>query len=198
MNTVLEELFSKTYNIWMIHEVNEKDLEILKNLSPESNIFIWDDAVLSQYFIIKNLLGYKNILGVSTNIANYATEQLKNKKPILYEPTHDSHTRWHEMKDATAFMTWNHIRELMDLNVHIAAHGYNHTRIKYDIKIGFKELMEDCRNIVEDFSVHLCIEPDLYVYPYNDKTTWSDIVLKKYNMLSIGPKRLNFNKMFPQ
>lgn len=193
---MINEIFSSKYKIWMIHEVNESDLNFLKKIPSEFNIFVWDDGVISQFFIIKELLNYKNVLAVSSNVANFATNQLKNNTPILYESTHESHIKWHSNKDARAFMTWDHIKILKDLGVYIAAHGYNHDRINHDIKIGFKELMNDCDNILKDFYINLNFYPNLYVYPYNDKTSWSDIVLKKYNMKSIGPGRINYNKNF--
>ena len=48
--------------VWMIHEVTEDEILSLRKLSPEENIFVWDDAVLSQYEAILQLQDYKNIL----------------------------------------------------------------------------------------------------------------------------------------
>ena len=182
--------------VWMIHEVTNENVLSLRTLSPKENIFIWDDAVLSQYEAIKELKDYKNILAVSTNIATKATEQWNESKTIWYEPTSESHRRWHECEDTRAFMTWKHIKELSNI-CEIAAHGYNHTRPNKDIKVGVVEFIEECKKIEQDFLNRLSKKPKTYVYPYNDNLYWTDAILHKhFGWITYGSERLDIKKYF--
>lgn len=182
--------------VWMIHEVTEDEILSLRKLSSEENIFVWDDAVLSQYEAILQLQDYKNILAVSTNIATKATEQWNNTKAVWYEPTSISHKRWHEENDARAFMTWWQIKELSEF-CEIAAHGYNHTRPIRDIKVGVMAFIEECKKIEQDFLNRLSKKPNTYVYPYNDNLYWTDAILHKhFGWNTLGKERLDAKKYF--
>ena len=182
--------------IWMIHEVTKEEVELLKLLSPTDNLFIWDDAVLSQYEAILELSNYKNILAVSTNVANVATDAWDERRAIWYEPTSVSHNRWHEEKDARAFMTWAHIVELSKV-CEVAAHGYNHTRPVRDVIRGSKLFIEECHKIERDFLNRLSKKPETYVYPYNDNVYWTDAILHKhFRWRTFGAGRLDAKKYF--
>lgn len=178
--------------IWMIHEVTEKETSIIgETLSPEKDILIWDDAVISQYYAIKELKHFRNILGVSSNIANHTRY---NKSRTLYEPTSVSHEKWHKYNDSSAFMTWENIRELSRF-VEIAAHGYNHTHIGKGIDSS-SEFMHECELIKEDFLRNLGFPPKTYIYPYNESTFWSETILHKvFNWKTYGKERLNINRL---
>ena len=180
-------------NIWMIHEVTQKEVKLLKTLSVNNNIFIWDDAVLSQYDAILQLKKYKNILGVSTNIANMSTVQYTQKNCILYEPTYISHKRYHTTGNACAFMTWEHIKKLSKF-CEIGAHGYNHTHISSNIKLEYKKFILECNKINEDFINILHLQPKTYIYPYNESYYWSDAILHKiFKWKTFGSERLDAN-----
>ena len=183
--------------VWMIHEVTKDEIEILKKL-PTEDLLIWDDAVLSQFNAILDMPNHRHILAVSTNVANKATEQ-RELPSILYEPTSASHKRWHEEKIATPFMTWEHIKILLSKckNLKIAAHGYNHTRPEEDIRVGVKLFLDDCRKIERDFLNNLSIKPEIYVYPYNDATFWTEALIKKnFNWQTFGKGRLDAKHLF--
>lgn len=184
----------KTCDIWMIHETNDVLLNKLKELNPKTSILIWDDGLLSQFTPIKVLqdLGFYNIVAVSTNIANNATLQYTNDKNcIFYEFSGISHKRYHESNNACAFMTWNHIKELDNLGIYIAAHGYNHEKLENRLLPNAIILKNICKNVKKDFLEHLNYYPKLYVYPYNLKFEWSDSLIHSYNMDTIGPGRLD-------
>lgn len=184
-------------SIWMIHEVTKEDVEVLRSL-PTSDLLIWDDAVISQIYGITALPNHKHILAVSTNVANYATNQKDLYVRVKYEPTSISHKRWHEEGIASAFMTWDEIKELSYLpNVSVAAHGYNHTRPIKDLRVGVKHFLEDCSKIECDFLNMLSKKPEIYVYPYNDAPYWTDALLhKKYGWTTYGKGRLDAKKLF--
>lgn len=185
-------------SVWMIHEVTEENVELLSKL-PYKELLIWDDAVLSQMDAIRKLVNHKHILAVSTNVANVATEQRKTMPKIMYEPTPISHKRWHEQRIATPFMTWDDIRELLSdcPNLHIAAHGYNHTRPSKDLRTGTKEILEECYKIEQDFINNLSVKPDTYVYPYNEKSFWSEAIIKhKFGWRTFAGERLDAKKLF--
>lgn len=184
--------------VWMIHEIDDVLLNKLKKFDKEKVIFIWDDAVLSQYEPIKVLqsLGYTNILAVSTNIANCATYQYTNDSNcIMYEFTGLSHKRFHESNNACAFMTWNHIRELKESGVYIAAHGYNHERLEEKMFPNILIMKHICEQVHIDFLRELNFETNLYVYPFNLKFSWSDELLHSYRMDTIGKGRLDARKL---
>jgi hypothetical protein len=183
--------------VWMIHEVTKEETEILKTL-PTKDLLIWDDAVLSQFDAILDMPEHRHILAVSTNVANYASQQT-NLSPIFYEPTSASHKRWHEERIATPFMSWDKIKFLLSQcnNLTVAAHGYNHTRPIKDIRVGVKEFLDDCYKIERDFLNNLSFKPEIYVYPYNDAPFWSDAVIKKhFGWMPFGKGRLDAKKLF--
>ena len=181
----------------MIHEVTSDEIDILSNLSKINNLFIWDDGVMSQYDAILKLCDYHNILAISTNIVNYATNQyISRDLQIKYEETSVSHKRWHENKDARAFMTWEQVIELSEF-CEIAAHGYNHRILDYDIKNNYKNFIEDCYKIDADFINRLNYHPKTYVYPYNKSYYWTDAILHKiFNWKTYGENRLDVNLLF--
>ena len=180
--------------VWMIHETNDNLLNKLKKLDKETNILVWDDGLLSQFYPIKVLqeLGFCNILAISTNIVNYATLEYSNDKNcIFYEFSGFSHKRFHESMNACAFMRWNQINELYSLGVNIAAHGYNHERLEKNLLPNAIILKDICKRVRNDFKDNLGYYPDLYVYPYNLKFEWSDSLINSFHMDTIGPGRLN-------
>ena len=180
----------------MIHEITDEEIKILSRLSIHNNLFVWDDGVISQYNAILELRKYKNILAISSNIVNRATEQFKSSvEPILYESTSLSHKRWHEKNDARAFMTWNQVKELSKF-CEIAAHGYNHTQISFDIKKS-KYFIEECLKIESDFINRLNLVPKIYVYPYNKSYYWTDAILHKlFHWKTYGKERLDAKLLF--
>lgn len=188
----------KTCNIWMIHETDDILLDKLKKIDPNTSVLVWDDALLSQFYPIKILqdLGFYNILAISTNIVNSATLQYSNDKNcIFYEFSGISHKRYHESNNACAFMTWKHVKELSDLGVYIAAHGYNHERLESKLLPNALILKDICEKVQKDFLEHLNYYPKLYVYPYNLKFDWTDPLIHSYNMDTIGPGRLDARKL---
>ena len=182
-------------NVWMIHEVNDEEIELLSNLSINNNLFIWDDGVVSQYDAIMKLKEHHNILAISSNIVNHATEQYRTSSQIPYESTSLSHQRWHERRDARAFMTWEQVKELSKI-CEIAAHGYNHSLLSSDVKRS-QDFIDECFKIKSDFINRLNREPKTYVYPYNKSYYWTDAILHKmFNWTTYGAGRLDAKLLF--
>lgn len=154
----------------MIHEMDEKTAKsLLQVVSPATDILFWDDALFSQYIHIPKFRNFLNIIGVSSGIANEATEQRKKKKPVADINCIEARKNYNMFNDATSYMTWEEVKNLQRYKVIIAAHGHYHRDLrKIDSTAALlRAVLKKINYMRTAFNTKLGYYPKVYVFPYN-------------------------------
>lgn len=166
--------------IMVIHEVNKDLFEI-----PFLEYFIlsFDDALFSQYYY------WPLIEKIDTEKLLFISPSLINERNEIRDQFAGTHTHFptcfeamslhREKDDRTNYMTINEIKALR--GVTIGSHSFSHYKeLDMSLYNRINHFKHDTELMLEWFSEHLNVKPDIYAFPHYKEYQFQRSILKTY------------------
>jgi len=163
--------------VLMVHDIRPEFLEL--DLS-EFDMITFDDGLYSQYLYREHFLKFNKplVYFISTEIVCP-----EDKEQIVGISCGEAHRKWFCNKDASAYMTWEQIKELNN-TPGCKIGGHSHQHLKHDKKSivqVYNDLSTDTQLMLNKFK-----EKDIiiscFAYPYNKKYTMYRTILANHDI----------------